>query len=135
MRRDANKTPTANPGGERGMFRAGTGNRTATPGTSRPRTAAQSAVGPGRVAHSRTRGQGMGRGIGIGAAAATAAMTVKSVYDQQQSENAKYGAYQRGKNDGRQTTSTGAKAPKSTYEAPVTKALMADGAKPVMKPK
>ena len=124
MRRDTNKTPTANPGGERGMFRAGSGNRAATPGTSRPRTAAQSAVAPGRVAHSRTRA----RGMGIGAAAATAAMTVKSVYDNQQSENAKYGAYQRGKNDGRQTTSTGEKAP-------MTKALMADGAKKVMKPK
>jgi hypothetical protein len=88
-------------------------------------------MAPGRAAHSRTRG----RGIGIGAAMATTAMAVKDVYDKQQSEASKFEAYKQGKYDGRQTTSSGGKAPKSTYQAPVTKALMADGAKPVTKPK
>jgi len=133
MRRD---TPpkSANPGGERGMNRSDY-SRGAVPGTRRPQTAAQAAVAPGRAAHARTQSRGRSQGVGIGATLVGSAMAIKGAYDKNMAENAKYDAFNRGKVAGRQTTSTGAKAEKSTYEAPMTKALKADGAKPVMKPK
>ena len=137
MRRD---TPpkSANPGGERGMNRSDY-KASAVPGTRRPQTARQAAVAPGRVAHSRTgaaaQSRGRSQGVGIGATLVGSAMAIKGAYDKNMAENAKYDAFNRGKVAGRQTTSTGAKAEKSTYEAPMTKALKADGAKPVMKPK
>lgn len=133
MRRD---TPpkSANPGGERGMNRSDY-SRGAVPGNRRPQTVAQAAVGPGRAAHARTQSRGRSQGVGIGATLVGSAMAIKGAYDKNMAENAKYDAFNRGKVAGRQTTSTGAKAEKSTYEAPMTKALKADGAKPVMKPK
>jgi hypothetical protein len=98
-------------------------------------TAAQQAVAPGRAAHARTQSRGRSQGVGIGATLVGSAMAIKGAYDKNMAENAKFDAFNRGKVAGRQTTSTGAKAPKSTYQAPVTKAMMADGAKPVTKPK
>jgi len=140
MPQNPSKPPrSANPGGERGMNRSDYKPSTATPGSRRPQTAAQRAVAPGRVAHaaSEARGASRGRaaGVGIGATLVGSAMAIKGAYDKNMAENAKFDAFNRGKVAGRQTTSTGAKAPKSTYQSPTTKALMADGAKPVMKPK
>jgi hypothetical protein len=97
----------------------------------------------------RTHGEAIGRADGMregtrrgrlgGALAATvatgAASMIADKVKKTQSENEKNKAFEAGKVAGRQTTSTGAKADKSTYTAPVTKALMADGAKPVTKPK
>jgi len=151
------------PGGERGPFPKPPTMPTTTPKAPRPRTDAQRAVAPGRIAHQnsrnqgwmegnrfgRTNGEAIGRAEGMregtrrgrlsGALAATVATGVASMIADKakktQSENEKNKAFEAGKVAGRQTTSTGAKADKSTYTAPVTKALMADGAKPVMKPK
>jgi hypothetical protein len=83
----------------------------------------------------------MRTGAGIGLGIAGTAAVIKSAYDSQQSDNKAFNAFNRGKTAGRQTDSAGrstspvGKTPKETYKAPVTKALMADGAKPVTKPK
>jgi len=136
--------PSANPGGERGLYRSDA-SRATVPGSRRPQTAAQRALNPGRVAHaaSEARGQSRGRaqGVGIGATLIGSAMAIKGAYDNQMAENAKFNAFNRGKAAGRQTDSAGrstspvGKNPKETYKAPVTKALLNDGRKPVVKPK
>lgn len=136
MRRDTSgsRPPSANPGGERGLFRSnsssGGGQR-----APRPQTSAQRAVAPGRAAHGRSASRGRAQGLTLGAAIATGAAAVKGAYDNQMAENAKFKSFNEGKVAGRQTDSSGNRTPKSTYEAPMTKALIADGAKPVTKPK
>jgi hypothetical protein len=79
--------------------------------------------------------RGLVGGLGAGTAVTALAATVKDQYDKTMSENAKFKSFNEGKVAGRQTNSSGGKTPKSTYQAPMTKALIADGAKPVMKPK
>ena len=157
------QTKKGAPGGERGPFPKPPTMPTSTPRAPRPRTDAQRAVAPGRTAHTnsrnqgwlegnrfgRTHGEAIGRADGMregtrrgrlgGALMATvatgAASMIADKVKKTQSENAKMKSFEAGKVAGRQTTSTGAKADKSTYTAPMTKALMADGAKPVIKPK
>ena len=157
------QTRKGTPGGERGPFPKPPQMPTSVPKTPRPRTDAQRAVAPGRTAHSisrnqgflegnrfgRTHGEAIGRADGMregtrrgrmsGALMATvatgAASMIADKVKSKNAENAKMKAFESGKVAGRQTTSTGAKADKSTYTAPVTKALIADGAKPVIKPK
>lgn len=143
MPQNPTRPPSANPGGERGMFNSMSNAGTGPTKTPRPQTANQRALNPGRVAHAASeargasRGQRRGIGIGtaIGAGVVGTAAIIKGQYDKTMAENAKFDAFNRGKVAGRQTNSSGGKDAKSTYQAPVTKALMADGAKPVTKPK
>lgn len=139
---------SSSPGGERGVNRSNylAGGTSRPP---RPQTAAQRALNPGRAAHAASEARGNARGmsrgraqgIGIGAGVVGTAALIKGAYDNQMAENAKFDAFNRGKVAGRQTDSAGrstspvGKTPKATYKAPMTKALIADGAKPVMKPK
>lgn len=143
--------PSYNPGGERGSMHSGSNSGRVPP--SRPRTDAQIALSPGRAAHaaSEARGRaageaagrrsGMRTGVGVGAGIVGTAAVIKSAYDSQQADNKAFDAFNRGKTAGRQTDSAGrstspvGKKPKETYKSPMTKALMNDGRKPVMKPK
>ena len=158
------QTKKSTPGSERGPFpKPPPQMPTSTPRPPRARTDAQRAVGPGRMAHLNSRNQGYlegnrtGRSVGeavgraegmrtgtrrgrvggalMATAATGAASMIADKVKKTQSENAKMKSFEAGKVAGRQTTSTGAKADKSTYTAPMTKSLMADGAKPVIKPK